>query len=81
MYATPVVYPLSRVNEKWPKLYPFFVLNPMTGIVEGFRWAILGVAGEPPLFMLAVSTILTSIVLTGGVLYFRRVEDTFADVV
>ena len=45
-----MVYPLSLVNEKWPKLYPFFVLNPMTGIVEGFRWAILGVAGEPPLF-------------------------------
>lgn len=81
MYATPVVYPLSLVKEKWPKLYPFFVLNPMTGIVEGFRWTILGVAGEPPLFMLAVSTIVTSIVLTGGVMYFRRVEDTFADVV
>jgi lipopolysaccharide transport system permease protein len=81
MYATPVVYPLSLVKEKWPKLYPFFVLNPMTGIVEGFRWTILGVAGEPPVFMLAVATIVTSVVLTGGVLYFRRVEDTFADVV
>ena len=53
----------------------------MTGIVEGFRWALLGVAGEPPLFMLALSTILTGLLLSGGVLYFRRVEDTFADVV
>jgi lipopolysaccharide transport system permease protein len=81
MYATPVVYPLSLVKEKWPKLHTFLLLNPMTGVVEGFRWAILGGAGEPPLYMLAVSTVLTGLILTGGVLYFRRVEDTFADLV
>jgi lipopolysaccharide transport system permease protein len=81
MYATPVVYPLSLVKERWPTLHPFFLLNPMTGIVEGFRWAILGVADDPPLVMIAASTILTGLVLGGGVLYFRRVEDTFADLV
>ena len=58
MYATPVVYPLSLVKERWPKLYPLFLLNPMTGIVEGFRWAILGAGGEPPLLMLTVSVII-----------------------
>src|ERR1700730_8356416 len=55
MYATPVVYPLSLVKEKWPRLYPLFFLNPMTGIVEGFRWAILGANDEPPLLMLPVA--------------------------
>ena len=81
MYVTPVVYPLSLVKERWPRLYPFFVLNPMTGIVEGFRWAILGLPVEPPLFMLAVSTSVIGLLLIGGLLYFHRMEDTFADVV
>ena len=81
MYATPVVYPLSLVKEKWPRLYPLFFLNPMTGIVEGFRWAILGANDEPPLLMLTVAVVVISLTLAGGLLYFRRMEDTFADVV
>jgi len=81
MYATPVVYPLSLVKEKWPRLYPLFFLNPMTGIVEGFRWAILGANDEPPLLMLTVAVAVISLTLAGGLLYFRRMEDTFADVV
>ena len=81
MYATPVVYPLSLVKERWPKLYPLFFLNPMTGIVEGFRWAILGAGGEPPLLMLTVSLIIIGLALAGGLLYFHRMEDTFADLV
>jgi lipopolysaccharide transport system permease protein len=81
MYATPVVYPLSLVKEKWPRLYPLFFLNPMTGIVEGFRWAILGTGDESPLLMLTVAFAVISLTLAGGLLYFRRMEDTFADVV
>ena len=81
MYATPVVYPLSLVKERWPNLYPLFFLNPMTGIVEGFRWAILGAGAEPPLLMLTVTLIVIGLTLAGGLLYFRRMEDTFADLV
>jgi lipopolysaccharide transport system permease protein len=81
MYATPVVYPLSLVKEKWPRMYPLFFLNPMTGIVEGFRWGILGANDEPPLLMLTVAVVVISLTLAGGLLYFRRMEDTFADVV
>jgi ABC-type polysaccharide/polyol phosphate export permease len=51
----------------------------MTGIVEGFRWAVLGVPGEPPLFMLTVSIIVIGMI--GGLLYFHGMEDTFADMV
>jgi lipopolysaccharide transport system permease protein len=80
MYVTPVVYPLSLVKEKWPKLYQLLSLNPMTGVVEGFRWAILGGAA-PPAPMLGVSVILIAAVLLGGLFYFRKMEDTFADVV
>jgi lipopolysaccharide transport system permease protein len=79
IYVAPVVYPLSLIKERWPKRYPFFVLSPMTGIVEAFRWAVLGVPGEPPLFMLTVSLIVIGMI--GGLLYFHRLEDTFADMV
>jgi homopolymeric O-antigen transport system permease protein len=79
MYATPVVYPLSLVKERWPNLYLVFLLNPMTGIVEGFRWAILGADADPPVLMLMVAFTVIALTLAGGLLYFRRMEDTFAD--
>jgi lipopolysaccharide transport system permease protein len=79
MYATPVVYPLSLVKERWPNLYLLFLLNPMTGIVEGFRWAILGADADPPALMLMVAFTVIALTLAGGLLYFRRMEDTFAD--
>jgi lipopolysaccharide transport system permease protein len=79
MYATPVVYPLSLVKERWPNLYLLFLLNPMTGIVEGFRWAILGADADPPVLMLMVAFTVIALTLAGGLLYFRRMEDTFAD--
>lgn len=81
MYATPVVYPISLVRERWPKLYILFFLNPMTGIVEGFRWAVLGTDAGPPLLLLAVAVAVIALALAGGLLYFRRMEDTFADLV
>lgn len=80
-FVTPVVYQASKIREKlgetWEAIY---ALNPMTGVVEGFRWALLGT--EPPsALMLAVSTAATAIMLVGGLYYFRRMEQTFADVV
>lgn len=77
MYATPIVYPASLIPDKWRVLYG---LNPMTGVVEGFRWALFG-TGEGPGPMLAVSTLMVLAVLISGAYFFKRMEDTFADVV
>jgi len=77
MFATPVVYPSSLLNEPWRTLY---ALNPMVGVVEGFRWALLG-KGQPPGPMLLVSGLAALAVLITGAYYFRRMEKTFADVV
>jgi lipopolysaccharide transport system permease protein len=76
-FATPVVYPSSLIPEKWRLLYG---LNPMAGVVEGFRWALLGKA-EPPGPMLGVSVLSVAVLLVGGLYYFRRMERSFADVV
>lgn len=77
LFLTPVVYPASLVPERWHVLYG---LNPMAGVVEGFRWALLGKAEAPgPLIM--ISAAVTVIALVGGLYYFRRMERTFADVV
>jgi lipopolysaccharide transport system permease protein len=77
LFSTPVAYPTSLVPEAWRLLYG---LNPMVGVVEGFRWALLGspvsVGG-----LIAVSAAASVLMLIGGVFYFRRVEITFADVV
>ena len=77
LFATPVAYPSSLVPEKWRPLYG---LNPMAGVVDGFRWALLGKSG-PPGLMLWVSVIVVVILLLGGLYYFRRMEQEFADVV
>ncbi len=77
LFATPVAYPSSLVPESWRALYG---LNPMAGVVEGFRWALLGKA-EGPGALIAVSVIVVVALLSGGLYYFRRMEKTFADVV
>jgi lipopolysaccharide transport system permease protein len=77
LFATPVVYPASLVPEQWRLLYG---LNPMTGVVEGFRWALLGRTGAPDA-MLAVSATVVLGVFIGGLYYFNRVDETLADVV
>ena len=76
LFATPVAYPSSIVPEKWRALYG---LNPMAGVVEGFRWALLG--KQPPGALLAVSVGVVIAILLGGLYYFRRMEQEFADVV
>lgn len=77
LFATPVAYPSSLVPERWRALYG---LNPMVGVIEGFRWALLGQAQAPGL-LLGVSVVTVSSILVSGLYYFRRVERTFADVV
>ena len=77
LFITPVAYPSSLVPEPWRALYG---LNPMVGVVEGFRWALLD-ASPPPGSMLAVSVAATLAMLAGGLFYFRRMEKTFADVI
>ena len=76
-FITPVVYPSSIVPGRWRALYG---INPMAGVVEGFRWALLGKADSPGP-MLAVSVGVVILILVGGLYYFRRMEATFADVV
>ncbi len=76
MFATPVAYPSSLLAEPWRTLYG---LNPMVGVVEGFRWALLGT--QPPGAMIGVSAAVAVALLVGGAFYFRRVERTFADVI
>jgi len=76
MFATPVVYPSSLVPEKWRVLLG---LNPMTGVIEGFRWALLGNT-SPPSSMIFASVGVAAFLLVSGALYFRRMEKSFADV-
>lgn len=77
MYASPIAYSASIVPEKWQWLYS---LNPMVGVVEGFRWALLG-KQLPMVEPILLSLGLVLLLFLGGVVYFRRTERTFADVV
>ena len=77
LFLTPVAYPSSIIPERWRV---FYGLNPMTGVVEGFRWALLGKAA-PSLSMLLVSILMVLAILIGGLYYFRRMEQTFADLI
>ena len=74
LFITPVAYPASLVPERWRVLYG---LNPMTGVIEGFRWALVG--GPAPGVITLVSTLAVIVSLTGGLAYFRRVEGTLVD--
>ncbi len=77
LFATPIAYPSSLVPEQWQALYG---LNPMAGVVDGFRWALLGTT-TPSWSLLFVSGAVVAILLVGGLYYFRRTERGFADVV
>ena len=76
-YLTPIVYSASEVPEEWQF---FYALNPMVGVVEGFRWALLGTS-DAPSPMIGVSAVIALIVFISGMYYFRRMERTFADMV
>ena len=77
MYATPVVYPMSMVPERWQSL---FALNPAVGFIEGFRWAVLG-AQRLSYRSLCITVIMSLIALFSGAFFFRRVERSFADII
>jgi lipopolysaccharide transport system permease protein len=77
MFATPVAYPSSIIPQPWRT---WSGLNPMAGVVEGFRWALLG-NGLMPGALLWVSVAAVLLLFTGGLIYFRRTETTFADIV
>ncbi len=77
LFVTPVAYPASLVPEKYRALYS---LNPMAGVVDGFRWALLG-QEQPPGLQLWASVGSVLLLLAGGLLYFRRMERTFADII
>lgn len=77
MYASPVAYAASIVPEKWHALYS---LNPMVGVIEGFRWALLG-QNEFPLIPLAISLGMSLVIFISGAFVFRRIERSFADVI
>lgn len=78
LFATPIAYPSSLITN--PVLRMAYGLNPMTGVVEGFRWALLGVQTTPDPLLL-VSSVAAVIILISGMFYFRRMEKHFADVV
>ena len=77
LFLTPIAYPTSLVPEKWRLIYG---LNPMAGVVEGFRWALLG---KPSLnwYVMTASVTIVVLLLVGGFIYFRHMEKTFADIV
>jgi len=77
MYLTPIAYPSSMIPAEWQVIY---ALNPMTGVVEGFRWALLG-TGQPPGITTLVSSIAAVVLLISGMFFFRRMERLFADMV
>jgi lipopolysaccharide transport system permease protein len=77
LFATPIAYPSTLLHEPWRTIYG---LNPMVGVIEGFRWALLGTATAPgPIIF--VSSLAAILILLFGAFYFRRMEKTFADVV
>jgi lipopolysaccharide transport system permease protein len=77
MFATPIAYPSSLLKEPWHTIYG---INPMVGVVEGFRWALLGTNSAPgPIIV--VSSLAALLILISGAFYFKRMERTFADLV
>jgi lipopolysaccharide transport system permease protein len=77
MFISPVAYPSSLLSGPWRTLYG---LNPMVGVLDGFRWALLGSTGAPGP-MIGLSIIAAILILVSGAFYFRRMERNFADVV
>ncbi len=77
MYASPVAYPVSLVPQQWRWLYG---LNPMAGVIEGFRWALLGKT-SPDFRLIVISTTVVLLLFLGGIVFFKRMERTLVDVI
>jgi homopolymeric O-antigen transport system permease protein len=77
MYATPIVYSISIVPAEWRWLYS---LNPMVGVIEGFRWAVFG-KGDPDAVAVGISVFVIGVTLIAGLIFFKRMERSFADLI
>lgn len=77
LFATPIAYPSSLLSEPWRTIYG---INPMVGVVEGFRWALLGVDTAPGAIIF-VSALVSMGLLVSGAFYFKRMEKFFADII
>lgn len=77
MYASPVVYAFGMIPDRWKWLY---AVNPMVGVIEGFRWAVLGMH-RPDVAAMAVGAAIFAALLAGGLVFFKRMERSFADVI
>ena len=77
MYLCPIIYPASQIPAGWRSLY---YLNPMAGVIEGFRWSVFGV-GSPDWMMFGISSLATLLLLVSGLFYFSRTEQSFADII
>jgi lipopolysaccharide transport system permease protein len=77
MYATPIVYPLSIIPAGWRWVYG---LNPMVGVIEGFRWVVIG-KGDPNVAAIGLSLLIIAFMLIGGLIFFKRMERSFADLI
>ncbi len=77
LFITPVAYSSKVISSKWQVIY---AMNPMAGVVNGFRWALLG-AGDGPDLLVAISTVIAIVILVTGLIYFRNMERTFADTI
>jgi len=81
MFVSPVVYATASIRGKLPDwAFVLYGLNPMAGVIEGFRWALLGTS-DPPGLLLVLSAAMTALILLAAMYYFRRMERTFADVI
>jgi lipopolysaccharide transport system permease protein len=78
LFSSPIAYPSSLVPEAWRTVY---ALNPMVGVVEGFRWALLGIGRPPDRLTVLVSASVAAALLVTGAFFFRRVERRFADII
>ena len=76
MFASPVAYPLSIIPKKWRLIYG---LNPLVGVIQGFRWALLGKAA-PDFAVIALSIVIVVVMLLSGIVFFKWMERSFADV-
>jgi homopolymeric O-antigen transport system permease protein len=78
MFASPVMYPSSMVSQRWPRWAWLYGLNPMAGVLDGFRWALTG-HGQAPGLPLLVSSLMVVVILASGLMFFRRMEGAMAD--
>jgi lipopolysaccharide transport system permease protein len=81
LYVSPVGYMSSEIKNRWPDLFQWYCLNPMVGVIDGFRWCVLGPQFEPYWPGFWISNAVVAVLLVTGAFHFRSAEKTFADVI